>query len=58
VHNSTEMAGRINDLLTNPDQAADAGQAARDFVRSGQGVVNRHLAVIKLLLAQKNMPER
>ena len=58
VHNSTELAGRINDLLTNPDQAADAGRAARDFVRSGQGVVNRHLAVIKLLLAQKNMPER
>jgi len=54
VHSATALENQINKLLTNPEQAVKMGRAAADFVRKGQGVVSRHLAVIKMLLDQKD----
>jgi 3-deoxy-D-manno-octulosonic-acid transferase len=43
INNYEEFAQQLDNLLDNPDKAAQAGQIAGDFVRSGQGATEKVL---------------
>ena len=50
VHDQAEMTDSLRQLLDDPDRAAAMGRAGAALVRHGQGVVQRHVRVIRSLL--------
>ena len=50
VSGSEQLSSLITDYVANPDSRKAAGSAARDCIFNRQGVINRHIALIRSLL--------
>lgn len=50
IHNQDEMSSTLRKLLDDPEFLQETGKAAQNCIRSQQGVIKRHLALIKEML--------
>ena len=53
VHDQNEMRETIRELLRQPDEAKRLGEAARSFVQTQQGAVERTINLIENVLPRR-----
>jgi len=50
VQNQTELTAKIIELLQDPDRLHESGRSAKICITAKQGVIDRHLHLIKEML--------